>query len=294
MELLRKYQNGDYLIKLYEDGTLIRKTHKDNPQLEWPCSIDVKITDYCDLGCAYCHESSTEQGKHADLAALLDVLEPLPAGVELAIGGGNPLAHPLLGGFLQLLKEKGIICNLTVNQGHLARYVDTLTFLLKANYIKGLGVSITSRNYEPLQEVLKLTDNVVCHVIAGVNSPDIVEELASVGAHKVLILGYKTFGRGTSYYNQEVKKNLENWYRKLNSLIGNYHLSFDNLAIQQLCVDRFFSKEDWATYYMGDDGQYTMYIDAVKQEYAKTSRSAERTSFNDTDLRTYFHRLSRQ
>ena len=39
---------------------------------------------------------------------------------------------------------------------------------------------------------------------------------------------------------------------------------------------------------MGDDFCFTMYIDAVKQEYAPTSRSKDRISFNDCSLLEYF------
>ena len=40
---------------------------------------------------------------------------------------------------------------------------------------------------------------------------------------------------------------------------------------------------------MGDDFCFTMYIDAVKQQYAPTSRSAERVSFEDCTLLEYFN-----
>ena len=42
---------------------------------------------------------------------------------------------------------------------------------------------------------------------------------------------------------------------------------------------------------MGSDGVWTMYIDAVNQEYAKSSTSKERVSFNDASLIHFFKRL---
>ena len=53
-------------------------------------------------------------------------------------------------------------------------------------------------------------------------------------------------------------------------------VSFDNLALKQLPVREQMSDEDWEKFYMGDDGQFTMYIDAVKREFAKNSTSTER------------------
>ena len=48
--------------------------------------MDLKITDWCDAGCAWCHEGSTLRGRHADLDEALELLSVLPAGAEIAIG----------------------------------------------------------------------------------------------------------------------------------------------------------------------------------------------------------------
>ena len=53
-------------------------------------------------------------------------------------------------------------------------------------------------------------------------------------------------------------------------------ISFDNLAIKQLDVKRLMSDKEWDEFYMGDDGQFTMYIDLVKEEFAKSSTSPKR------------------
>jgi hypothetical protein len=49
-----------------------------------------------------------------------------------------------------------------------------------------------------------------------------------------------------------------------------------------------FTTEGWDKFYMGDDFCFTMYIDAVKQEYAPTSRDANRMSFDEISLTDYF------
>lgn len=291
MEKIAEYKNGNTMVTLHSDGTKIRE-YEDVPQVIHPESIDVKITDYCDMGCRYCHESSTEKGKHADLNKLKDVLKDLPAGVELAIGGGNPLSHPDLVPFLTHLKDRGLIANLTINQGHLIEYQSMIEYLIKDELVKGVGISITSKKMDAIQPFKALTDNLVYHVIAGVNSVEIIDSLMALGdSCKVLILGYKRFGFGVNYYNPGVDAELKRWYRLLPKYIGKCILSFDNLAIEQLNVKRLFTNEGWDRFYMGDDFVFTCYADAVKQNYAPTSRSADRKSFNDYSLIEYFQKF---
>lgn len=287
MNQIAKYQNGNTTVTILSDGTKVRE-YEGVANILHPESIDVKITDYCDMGCAYCHESSTTKGVHGDLGKLLKVISELPKGVELAIGGGNPLSHPNLIAFLRELKLKGIIANLTVNQGHLKTYQDMLIFLIEEDLVKGIGISITNNNFNHIKPLLNITDNVVYHLIAGVNDIEVVEKLMELGECKVLILGYKLFGFGVKYHSEEVDVNLKKWYKHLPKLIGKCTLSFDNLAIEQLKVKRLFTHKGWDKFYMGDDFCFTMYIDAVKQEFAPTSRSKNRKSFNEYSLINYF------
>lgn len=287
MNTIAQYQNGNTTVTILEDGTKVREYDGD-PYIVHPESIDVKITNYCDMGCTYCHESSTRAGKHADLNVLLEVLSDLPAGVELAIGGGNPLSHPDIVPFLYELKSRGLIANLTVNQGHLKQFQDMLVFLIEENLVKGLGISITNNNFKYLTPLLELTDNIVYHLIAGVNTVDVVYKLIALGKCKILILGYKMFGFGVDFHSDEVDAELTRWYKALRGFVGKCTMSFDNLAIEQLNVRRLFTAEGWERFYMGDDFCFTMYIDAIEQNYAPTSRSGERKSFSEFDLIEYF------
>jgi hypothetical protein len=289
---IANYDNGGFSVVLTADGTKTRTKTTANASPAHPESIDVKITDYCDMGCAYCHESSTVQGKHGDLDRLIRVLDAanLPPGVELAIGGGNPLSHPRLLQFLRDLHDRGLVANLTVNQGHLSRYAYLLRRIMRDDLVKGIGVSVTSMNFEPIRDLAAMTSNLVYHVIAGVNNPSIVQDLTSFHEANVLILGYKEFGFGMGYYNPKVQSCLNLWKAELPSLLGRFDLSFDNLAIEQLAVERLLTRDAWNRLYMGDDFQFTMYIDAVKQQYAPTSRSSDRVAFADCGLLGYFTR----
>lgn len=287
--LLYNYKNGDFDVSIYNDGTLIRETDVENPKVDFPSSMDIKITNYCDLNCKYCHENSNINGKHADLNKLKSIIKDLPAGIEQALGGGNPLSHNGLTEYLIWCKSNGYICNITVNQKHLYQYNDLLIELIEKDLIKGLGISITMNSFDSLEKICKLSKNIVFHVIAGINEIMIIDELTKFSNCKILVLGYKTFGRGKEYYSDDININLKNWYKYLHTYIGKCILSFDNLAIEQLNVKRFFTEEGWKRFYMGDDFSFTMYIDAVEEMYAPTSRSNDRKSFSDYSLIDYFN-----
>ncbi len=269
--LLAVYKNGNYLVKLYDDGTKIKQTNAEDFIAEFPDSIDLKITNYCDLNCPMCHERSTKRGKHANLEQ--DFISTLHRGTELAIGGGNPLFHPQLLPFLQRLKTQGIICNLTINEKHLLKNLELVQSLIDQKLIYGLGVSLNKVNQKTLEFAIK-NKNVVFHVINGIFTN--YDKIADKGL-KLLILGYKTFGRGKDYYNQEIAKNMQNLKQNVKELFGKFKVvSFDNLALEQLDIKSIVSKETWDSYFMGEDGQASMYIDLVKEKFGISSTSAKR------------------
>ena len=132
-------------------------------------------------------------------------------------------------------------------------------------------------------------------MIAGVNETSQIDKLIQLNQEhskeaKILVLGYKVFGFGVEFFNQEINANVKHWRKQLPNYIGKCTLSFDNLAIEQLKVKRLFTVEGWNKFYMGDDFTFTMYIDAVKQEFAPTSRSPkeQRVSFERTSLLQFF------
>jgi len=280
-----KYVNGNINVELFDDGTKIR-TYTDNPAPEFPESIDVKITNFCDQCCPYCHEQSDSMGDHGDLDRLFNIISPLPSGIELAIGGGNPLAHPDLIDLLVRLKEKGFIANITVNQNHLHKDVKLVNDLINQKLVYGVGVSIVNSNLDNI----KLSDNTVFHLIAGINDVKIIDELLKLyKIPKILVLGYKRFGRGSNYYNEMIEENINTWYRNISRYIGKCILCFDNLAITQLNIKRLFTNQGWDLFYMGDDFQFSMYLDAVKGQYATSSRSSDRVNFDDCSLIEFFN-----
>ncbi len=277
MKILGMYRNGNYNVMLFEDGTKIRKSKAEKFEAEFPECMDIKITNYCDMGCKYCHEASTIEGKHGNILKekFINTLKPY---TELAIGGGNPLSHPDLLEFLRVLKSKKIIANITVNQAHFEASENFINNLVENNLIKGLGISLTNPTDEFIEKVKKYP-NAVIHVIAGVVTLEQLEKMSNNGL-KILILGYKEFRRGETYYmdNYEtIEKNIVKLEENLQEIINKFKVvSFDNLAIKQLAVKNIMSKEEWDEFYMGDDGQFTMYVDMVNRKFAQNSTSKVR------------------
>ena len=270
MNLIGRYTNGNYSVSIFEDGTKIRENELDSLDPNFPENIDLKITDFCDAGCLYCHENSTKKGLHGDLdVAFIETLKPY---TELAIGGGNPLDHPSLVPFLEHLKKRNVLANLTVNQIHFEKQQPLLKYLSENKLIRGLGVSMI-KSTDKFIALLPVYENIILHTINGVTSLENYKNLFDKNL-KVLILGYKYLRRGADYYSESVERNKKELYDALPLMLSKFKLvSFDNLALEQLDVKRLVSEDYWNAFYMGDDCKYTMYIDLVKKEFSKSSTS---------------------
>ena len=277
MKRIGQYVNGNYSVVLLEDGTKIRRTEEEEFIAEFPESFDCKITNQCDMGCVMCHENSTKEGLHGDILNQ-DFINTLNPYTEIAIGGGNPLAHPDLDAFLEKLKERKVMASMTVNQYHFMKNIDRLKGLVERKLIWGLGVSLMHVDEEFVNE-LKGFNNAVLHIINGMFRQEDVEILKDNNL-KVLILGYKEFRRGKdNYINHKdtidkhktwLKENIESMFKWFKVV------SFDNLAIEQLELNKVITGDQWDRFYMGDDGTKTLYVDMVEKKFARCSTSNNR------------------
>lgn len=277
------YKNGNYNVILdLNDGTMIRYTEADQLRPEFPDSMDVKITNRCDRGCPWCHEKSTKDGCHANWSSLEKFIVGLPKHTQLALGGGNVLEYPWLTDLLLLCKDSELVPSITVNQAH---FMDKdnqsyIRKLVNEKLLYGLGVSL-ERVTPAFIEQIETFPNAVIHVIAGVISMKELELLANRNL-KILILGYKEFGRGVDYLDQchkTVSRNLHALRIDLRRMIAQdwfSNISFDNLALKQLDVRSLLTDKEWNEFYMGADGVSTMYVDMVKEQFARCSTAYKR------------------
>ena len=284
MKLPISYKNGNYFVEIQEDGTKIRTSVDSCFIPRYPESIDLKITNWCDMNCPMCHEESDKYGTHADLKEIASLIKNLPEGVEFAIGGGDPLSHPNIIELICFLDSRGIIPNITINSGHLLRHKYVIDNLVKHDWIKGIGISYDSTI--PLETFWSANTyrNVVIHLILGIHTiKDLGIIFSNVSNAKVLLLGYKKIGRGKEFYTLETVKNILEWYHKIHEFFGFKIIAFDNLSIEQLNVKRFFDEENWSRFYQGNDGQFTFYVDLVRKEYAISSTSEVRYPIREND-----------
>lgn len=290
------YKNGNYIVCIMNDGTKIRKTDYDEFIPSFAENCDVKITSKCSIGCPFCYEGCTMDGKHADLFKypFIDSLHPY---TEMALNG-NDMDHPDLEKFLAFLKEKKVFTNITVQQNQFLNNIEKLREYSESKLIYGIGVSYSHYDEDFINKV-KEFPNAVLHTINGILTTEDLNRLKGNGL-KVLVLGYKNLQRGKTYkethsfstrYHQKCLYDRlpmiinENWFKLI---------SFDNLAIEQLDVKRLLTDDKWEEFYMGDDGRYTFYIDMVAGKFAKNSLSQERYDIGDKTVDEMFEIIRRK
>ena len=207
----------------------------------------------------------------------------LPRGTEIALGV-NEVTEDLVQ-FVKNLYRLGLVVNITMNERYILQYGDTgLKQMLP--YVFGLGIS-----YRSLQGCLSLPDwiadypHTVIHVINGIDNFDDVKEL-SVKYHKLLVLGEKDFGFNRGKVNLDTLEHKQ-WKSNIMQLTKIFDIvSFDNLGLQQLEIRGKITDEEYKSFYQGE---HSMYINAVEQYFAPSSRTRNNIKyFGETDLRSYF------
>lgn len=298
---LASYKNGNYNVVLLSDGTKIRYG-EDGIEFnaEFPESVDLNITDWCDIGCPFCYRGCTKEGKHFRFdEKYLDSLDFKP-GMEIALGGGSPIKHPDLDKFCEYFTKRGCIPNITVHWSSMQMVkggdLEHLQRLQRDGLLHGIGVSVTSYDASTMRAMKYFLKNAVAHVIAGIADTNDVYRWYKTGI-PVLVLGYKDMGRGKIDYPEDgvdiwneiyhlrdfVHGLIENNIPDFESIYGPVQesvkpiISFDNLALKQMELREVLPKEKWEELYMGDDGldgnltSASMYMDLVSKTYSRNS-----------------------
>lgn len=298
-KLIGAYTNGNYQVAIFEDGTKIRSndiepTEGQSPDecfiAEFPESIDVTITHRCNAGCEMCYAGCTMHGENADImnAKWIDGLKPY---TEMAIGGGNIFEHPDLIPFLEKLSARKVFANITVNQRHFMDRYNDIVYMINTGLVKGVGVSVFNPTDELLDAMAGI-ENAVAHCILGVVTLNEIVKMYDRDM-RVLLLGYKTTGRGEAYsfkHYSDIGNNIAEIDRSISDLVKHFKVvSFDNLALKQLNIKDMLTTEEWNRFYMGDDGvdgkttSATMFIDMVDEVFAINSMEHVRYSIKEGD-----------
>lgn len=309
------YLNGNYVVSCTDFGktreyTTLRIGEDFEP--DFPDSIDLKITNKCSHGCSFCHESSGPLGKSFNLENTKKMLSQLPGGVEIAIGGGNIFdCFDDFFGLLEFCKSKDFFARATVNILDLLNFKKQELILRcfgadenhffnskKDNLLGALGISVSRFIEVGLFEENKIHNfnyythgNFVFHIILGIYPIEEFMDLLDyclTNSYGILILGLKQFGRAA---NIGEPKDIEKWKQVVSKTIYESRISssklvlgLDNLAIEQLDIKSKLTEREWKKLYLGNEFSHSMYIDAVEETFAPTSRSPleERVKWCDT------------
>lgn len=276
MNKIAKYKNGNTYTTLYNDGTKEHFTKDDDFKFDFAESCDIQISQCCDNGCEWCYYGCSPTGKHGKLTGwkFFETMHPY---TEIAINLQCPIPDDIFS-FLWEMHSRKVIVNVTVNQNHFMRS-DIRKFLREAisdGLIKGVGISLTDPTQKDFIDMVKQYPNTVIHVIAGVTPWEDIQYLMGHGL-KILILGYKKTGRGKKYYDSlfiPIITQMKYLEGGLDEVVNGFKVvSFDNLAIKQLHIRDKLSGKEWETFYGGDDGTVTFFIDLVKGVFARSSLS---------------------
>lgn len=288
--VIAQYKNGNADITITHDGTR-EIQYEGELSLDFPLNIDIRVSTQCSFGlnpktgkafCDFCHESATTDGVECDYDQLRDKLIGLPKGIELAIGCNKMTSD--LRKFIFWCDMMGYIVNLTVNQGHLKQF-DMISALVECGVIKGLGISYRSSLPFNVPKYILDYEHTVFHVICGIDSYLEVEALSKQGVKKILVLGEKDFGFNLGKVDLTTRKHRE-WFWWIHNMFNIFDVvSFDNLALQQLNIRRFFTQDNWEVF---NQNEHSFYIDAVNKKLAPSSRSNDKINWDSINLKEYF------
>lgn len=271
-----------------------RRERRNNPPLYEkamaPELVDLKITGFCEAGCAYCYQSSTPRGEHAPLERVLQIIEALSKlqVFEVALGGGEPTEHPHFVEIMQALRAAGIKANFTTKSLRWLKPDNGNTMSI----LKAMGSfaysAETAEDVRALGEVLDAADVpaqmrsaiAVQHVLGTVPEEKFTL-MALATAHlglRLTLLGYKTTGFG-----KRVTPHAVSWPRALikatEVLNAERQLGREHRSLS-ISIDTALAKQSEAELaalqvprwmYHTKEGAFSMYIDAVKGTAAASS-----------------------
>lgn len=288
----RKDLKGNY-YSLYntKTGSKVRMSFDDLQEAPSKASapelVDMKITDYCPFGCAFCYQDSTLEGKHADISKIVSLIHELSSlqVFEIAIGGGEPTMHPNFYEILEACVTHHITPNFTTKS--LKWLSDKKLVALVNKSVGKIAFSVDSP--EDVYEVGKAVRSARLdetkirfqHVI-GTSDVDTFQRLLLAVKDKyqsdwnkkngepfvaanITLLGYKVVGRGGAFQQaapfdwiSEVKK------------AGICSIGIDTELVR-VSESRMKEEKINPILYTKEEGKFSCYIDAVSNKIAPSS-----------------------
>jgi organic radical activating enzyme len=179
--------------------------HRERAFSPSPETLDIQITNWCSMGCSYCYQSSTTEGKHCDPELPLKVIQAFThAPYQIAYGGGEPTYHPQFVEILKGTKALDVVPNYTTAGQVFQKESKLKNQILQATNDYCGGVALTYHKWKgeafftkAFEEMSVLNCMINIHVIAD---KDVVESLAFLTKFKtplnIVLLAYHPVGFG--------------------------------------------------------------------------------------------------
>jgi MoaA/NifB/PqqE/SkfB family radical SAM enzyme len=150
---MNKIKKMNIVKKLHQDF-VIDKIKETNWQegTNGPLIVELDTTEACDMACPGCvSEELMEAGRKFTSERLMEIGEEFRVlGVKgvVLIGGGEPLAHPKIGDFMNYLGKNDISIGITTNGSFIDKYIDTI-----AKYSSWTRVSMDAASNEMFEKL---------------------------------------------------------------------------------------------------------------------------------------------
>lgn len=229
----------------------------------WPELVDLKITDRCARGCAYCYQGSTPNGRHAPFDRIVAILDMLAAAkvFEVVLGGGEPLFHPDIDRIVQAARERGLAVGVTTRQP------------LKSRPEAWRGVAV-ALSVDASKDIGSTDKPDAIHVVMG-SEASTRKNLASILKAceekwlRPVLLGWKPVGRAAGIKPVDYG----HWIDTVEAS-GIGLVSIDTTLAAEYAPE--LAKRGVPKWLMDfEDGRFSMYIDAVEGTYGPSSYEGE-------------------
>lgn len=149
----KKVRKMNIITKLHQDFVVEKITNTDwEKGSDAPLIIELDTTEACDMACPGCvSEEIMEAGRKFSSLRLMQLGEEFKEiGVKgvVLIGGGEPLAHPAIGQFMQYLGENDISIGITTNGSFIHKYMDII-----AQYSSWTRISMDAATNEMFEKL---------------------------------------------------------------------------------------------------------------------------------------------
>lgn len=264
---------GHFVVFDYATGSKTRLTGRKAAKptvASTPELVDVKITDFCPVGCSYCYQGSTKRGRHADTDKLMAWIDDCGReGVfEAAIGGGDPTTHPDFAEILERFHKNGIVPNFST------QLWDWLDDQKIANAVMSYCGAVALSTQSPadakrwIEECSKRKMRGHVHYVLGLSPlSNLVDMLEVMDGSHLVLLAYKQMGRAQN----KPPIDYTGWQHIVRKhRPANCKVAVDSFLVQDV-EDGFSRKEVPGVLFEQGDGRFSLYYDAVEQEYAAHS-----------------------